>query len=61
MLRREDEEGRHECQGWLLGILSQDIVEEDVVNQDKEMRRRRNLGGKDNGFGFRHTESERPL
>lgn len=33
-LRREDEEGIQECQGWLLGILSQDVVEDGTVNQE---------------------------
>lgn len=45
----------------LLGILSQEIEEDDIVNQDRAMRRRRNLGGKGNEFGFGHTELEMPV
>lgn len=47
----EGEEGMHKCQGWLFHVLAKATVEDDA-NPDRRMRRRRNLRGKDNEFGF---------
>lgn len=47
----KDEEGMHECQGWLFRVLAKATLEDDA-NPDRRMRRRRNLSGKDNEFGF---------
>lgn len=59
-LGRKDEEHRHECQRLLPGVLAQGIVmvEYDVLNPNRRMRTRRNLGGSDNKFSLGHIEFE---